>query len=73
MDSVGSDPRNLTNSADSYDAGPAWSPDGGAIVYSSISKKVDKAKAQIATVNLSNGQVTYLTNLGDMGSPAWIK
>lgn len=69
----GSDPRNLTNTPDFYDAGPAWSPDSTAIVFSSESKKVEKPKAQIAMMSLANGQEIYLTDQGDNRAPAWVK
>lgn len=73
VNSDGSNPRNLTNSPDAYDAGPAWSPDSATIVFSSESKRVEKSKAQIARASLSGGQIVYLTDLGDNRSPAWIK
>lgn len=69
----GSDPRNLTHLPDFYDAGPAWSPDSTAIVFSAESKRVEKPKAQIAMISLANGQVIYLTDQGDNRAPAWIE
>lgn len=69
----GSDPRNLTHSPDVYDAGPAWSPDSTAIVFSSESKQVEKPKAQIAMISLANCQIIYLADQGDNRAPAWVK
>lgn len=73
VNSDGSDPRNLTNSPDFYDAGPAWSPDSAAIIFSSQNRRVGLSKAQIAGVGLSIGQVIYLTDVGDNRAPVWAK
>lgn len=69
----GSNPRNLTHSPDFYDAGPAWSPDSATIAFSSQNRRVGLSKAQIARVGLSDGQMIYLTDVGDNRVPVWVK
>lgn len=69
----GSNPRNLTNSPDFYDAGSAWSPDYATIAFSSQRKKIEKPTAQIAMMSLLNRHVIYLTSLGDNRAHAWVK
>ena len=69
----GSNPRNLTNTPDFYDAGPAWSSDSATLVFSSQNRRMGLSKAQIARVGLSDGQVIYLTDQGDNRAPVWVK
>lgn len=69
----GSKPRNLTNSPDSYDAGPAWSPDSATLAFDSQDRREALPKARIVTLDLASGQLRYLTDTGDNRAPAWVK
>ena len=77
VSSDGSNPRNLTNSPNSYEAGPAWSPSSTALVFSSQGREgapgAPKSKAQIVKMTLSNGRVDQLTTVGDNRAPTWIQ
>ena len=69
----GSNPRNLTNSADVYDSAPTWSPDGRSIVFGSMRSREAGARTQIMKIDVATGEVTQLTTQGNNMVPLWVK
>jgi len=67
MDANGDNPTNLTNH-ESMDIGPAWSPDGEHIVFSSRRD----GNSDIYVIDIDGGNLINLTNhWAEDGTPAW--
>lgn len=63
---VGSDGRGLHRITDESSSGPAWSPDGSALIYNAR-----VGFSQLFKIDLNGGDSTQLTHNGSNSSPDW--
>jgi TolB protein len=68
MNADGSGVTNITNSRDTFDYAPDWSPDGSKLVFAS-SSDTGGANPGVWTINIDGTNLTKLVDSG--GLPAW--